>query len=83
MNTLGILMSELTFKPLRPATDSFYGPLNIFNYFSENTDDPPLFNVPVKMINDGVKTVFGDKTLKQFITGNFAVARIGKEVAKI
>lgn len=82
MNTLGILMSELTFKPLRPATDSFYGPLNIFNYFSENTD-PPLFNVPVKMINDGVKTVFGDKTLGQFITGNFAVARIGKEVAKI
>ena len=82
MNTLGILMSELTFKPLRPATDSFYGPLNILEYFGESTD-PPMYNVPLKMINDGIKTIFEDKTLGQFITGNFAVARIGKEIAKV
>lgn len=82
MSTMAIVMSELTFKPIKPATDSLYGPVNIIQYLGENTD-PPIYNVPTKFIADSYKTILGDKTVGQLITGNFALARIGKQAANI
>ena len=82
MNALAIVMNELMFRPLDPATDSFFGPWNIIKYVGEGID-PPIYKVPVKATADAFKTVFGDKTLGQFITGNFAFARIMRQIANL
>jgi hypothetical protein len=82
MNALAIVMNELMFRPLDPATDSFFGPWNIVKYVGEGID-PPIYKVPVKATADAIKTVFGDKTLGQFVTGNFAFARIMRQVANL
>ena len=73
------LMTELTFRPLKPATDSLYGPINIIQYLGSQTD-PPVYNVPLKAGTDLLKTAFGDKTIEQFATGNFAIVRLFKNV---
>ncbi len=73
------VMTELAYRPLKPATDSLYGPINIIQYLGSQTD-PPVYNVPIKAITDVFKTVLGDKTLGQFVTGNFAIARLFKHV---
>ena len=77
MNMLSIVMSELIYRSFNPATDSFYGPLNIIKYLGEGMD-PPIYNVPTKFVSDAWKTAFGNKTVGQFITGNFAFARVMK-----
>ena len=82
MATVGIILNELLYKSFDPATDSFYGPLNIIKYLGEGTD-PPIYNVSNKFISDAWKTAFGNKTTGQFITGNFAFARIMKAVANL
>ena len=82
MSTVGIILTEFTYKPFDPATDSFYGPLNIIKYLGEGTN-PPIYNVPTKFISDTWKTAFGNKTVGQFITGNFAFARIMKAAANL
>ena len=82
MTIMAQVLNELTYKSFGPATDSFYGPLNIVKYLGEGTD-PPIYNVPTKFIGDSFKTLFGDKTFAQFVTGNFAFARIMKQTANI
>lgn len=82
MATVGIILNELAYKSFGPATDSFYGPLNIIKYLGEGTD-PPIYNVPTKFISDAWKIAFGNKTVGQFVTGNFAFARIMKAVANL
>ena len=42
--------------------------------------DPPMYKVPVKLIKDTGNTVFGDKTFKQLVTGNIAIARTYKDI---
>lgn len=73
------LITELAYRPLKPATDSLYGPINIIQYLGQSTD-PPIYNVPLKALSDASKVVFGNKTIEQFITGNFAITRIFKYV---
>lgn len=82
MTVMAQVLNELTYKSFGPATDSFYGPLNIVKYLGEGTD-PPIYNVPTKFIGDSFKTLFGDKTFAQFVTGNFAFARIMKQTANV
>lgn len=81
-NNLEILLTELAYRPLRPATDSLYGIYNVIEYLGEGMD-PPIYNVPTKFVADAWKTAFGNKTTEQFITGNFAFARIMKQVADV
>lgn len=73
------LMASLTYRSLNGARDSFAGPLNVIEYFGEQMD-PPMYKVPVKLIKDTGKTIFGDKTFQQLITGNIAVARTFKDI---
>lgn len=82
MSIMAQVLNELTYKSFGPATDSFYGPLNIVKYLGEGTD-PPIYNVPTKFIGDAFKTIFGNKTFGQFVTGNFAFARIMKQTANV
>lgn len=82
MSVLGMVANELAYKSFDPATDSFYGPWNIVKYLGEGTD-PPIYNVPTKAISDAWKTAFGNKTVGQFITGNFAFARVLKQTANV
>ena len=73
------LFASVSYKSLNGARDSFAGPLNIVEYFGEQLD-PPMYKVPVKLITDTSKTIFGDKTTAQLITGNIALARTYKDV---
>lgn len=82
MAIVGIILNELAYKSFDPATDSFYGPLNVIKYLGEGTD-PPIYNVPTKFISDAWKVAFGNKTVGQFVTGNFAFARIMKAAANL
>ena len=80
MDGINILLTEMAYRPLKPATDSLYGIYNVIEYLGENTD-PPIYNVPTKFVADAWKTAFGNKTAGQFISGNFAFARIFKQLA--
>ena len=82
MQAINILMSEMLFRPLKPATDSLSGIYNVYEYLGEGMD-PPIYNVPTKFIADAWKTAFGEKTAAQLITGNFAFAGIAKQVANV
>jgi len=73
------LMASLTYRSLNGARDSFAGPLNVVEYFGEQMD-PPMYKVPIKLIKDTGKTIFGDKTFQQLITGNIAMARTFKDI---
>lgn len=73
------VLMESIFRPIKPAADSLFGPINVIQYLGSGTE-PPLYNVPLKLGSDLFKTVFGDKTITQFITGNFAIARIFKNI---
>lgn len=73
------LLASISYRSLNGARDSFAGPLNIVEYFGEQLN-PPLYKVPVKLISDTSKTIFGDKTFKQLITGNIAIARTYKDI---
>jgi hypothetical protein len=61
MNNIEILLTELAYRPLKPATDSLYGIYNVIEYLGEGTD-PPIYNVPTKFVADAWKTAFGNKT---------------------
>ena len=80
MDGINILLTEMAYRPLKPATDSLYGIYNVIEYLGENTD-PPIYNVPNKFVADACKTAFGNKTAGKFISGNFAFARIFKQLA--
>lgn len=82
MEQINILLTELAYRPLKPATDSLYGIYNVIEYLGEGTD-PPIYNVPTKFVSDAWKTAFGNKTAEQFITGNFAFARVLKPIANV
>lgn len=82
MSIMAQVLNELTYKSFDPATDSFYGPWNIVKYLGEGTN-PPIYNVPTKFVGDSFKTIFGEKTFGQFVTGNFAFARIMKQTANL
>jgi hypothetical protein len=73
------LLASITYRSLNGARDSFAGPLNIVEYFGEQLN-PPMYKVPVKLITDTSKTIFGDKTAAQLITGNVAIARTYKDI---
>ena len=61
MEQINILLTELAYRPLKPATDSLYGIYNVIEYLGEGTD-PPIYNVPTKFVSDAWKTAFGNKT---------------------
>ena len=39
-----------------------------------------MYKVPVKLISDTGKTIFGEKTFAQLVTGNIAIARTYKDI---
>ena len=73
------LLASITYRSLNGARDSFAGPLNIIEYFGENLN-PPMYKVPVKLISDTSKAIFGDKTFKQLVAGNVALVRTYKDI---
>ena len=73
------LLASISYRSLNGARDSFAGPLNIVEYFGEQLD-PPMYKVPVKLVKDTGNTLFGEKTFKQLITGNIAIARTYKDI---
>ena len=72
------LLVEILYKSSSRAWDSFQGPLNIVNFVGENMN-PPVFQIPMKLITDSGKFLFGEKTFGQVITGNFAIGRAYKD----
>lgn len=73
------LLASISYRSLNGARDSFAGPLNIVEYFGEQTN-PPLYRVPVKLIKDASNTVFGEKTFTSLLAGNVAAIRTYKDV---
>ena len=68
------LVTEVLYKSTSRAWDSFQGPLNILNFVGENMN-PPVYQIPIKLITDSGKFLFGDKTFGQLVTGNLAIGR--------
>lgn len=72
------LVVEVLYKSTSRAWDSFQGPLNIINFVGENMN-PPVYQIPIKLITDSGKFLFGDKTFGQLVTGNLAIGRSYKD----
>lgn len=79
LNLASKLFASVTYRSLNGARDTFAGPLNIFEYFGEQMD-PPMYKVPIKLVKDTGKTIFGDKTLTQLLAGNVSMIRTYKDV---
>lgn len=75
------IMAELGYKSFRQAGDSFRGPYNILDYVGDS--NPPLYKVPTKLMGDAAQFVLGDKSFRQLVTGNFAIARAYRDTSKI
>ena len=82
MESMAIVLSELVYRPLKPATDSFYGPLNIIQYLGTGTN-PPVYNVPTKFASEALKLAVGKRSAGQFISNNFAFASVYRKAAKV
>lgn len=37
--------------------------------------NPPVYQIPIKLISDSGKFLFGEKTFGQILTGNLAIGR--------
>lgn len=72
------LVTEVLYKSTSRAWDSFQGPLNIINFVGENMN-PPVYQIPIKLVSDTGKFLFGEKTFGQLITGNIAIGRSYKD----
>lgn len=72
------LVTEVLYKSTSRAWDSFQGPLNIINFVGENMN-PPVYQIPIKLISDTGKFLFGEKTFGQLVTGNIAIGRSYKD----
>jgi hypothetical protein len=72
------LLVEILYKSSSRAWDSFQGPLNIVNFVGENMN-PPVYQIPIKLITDSGKFLFGEKTFGQVVTGNLAIGRSYKD----
>lgn len=79
LNVAQRLAMSITYRSLNGARDSFSGPLNVFEYFGEQME-PPIYRVPMKLIQDGGKVIFGDKSLGKFIASNFAIIRAANDI---
>lgn len=78
---LANLAVEVLYKSSGRMYDSFSGPLNIIEYFGENTN-PPIYQVPIKVITDSGKWIFGEKTFGQLLTGNISAFRAYRDTYK-
>ncbi len=65
---------EVLFKSSSRSYDGFKGPINIIEYLGNNTN-PPVYTMPVKVLNDLGSFVFGDKTFGELTTGNIAILK--------
>lgn len=72
------LIVEVMYKSTSRAWDSFQGPLNIINFVGENMN-PPVYQIPMKLISDTGKFLFGEKTFLSVVTGNLAIGRSYKD----
>lgn len=73
------LFASIAYRSLNGARDSFAGPLNISEYFGEQLN-PPIYRVPMKLIQDSGKAAFGDKTWMSVASGNIALFRAYKDI---
>lgn len=69
---------ELIYKGAGSSYDTFKGPLNIVEYLGNSTN-PATYKVQSKILNDSYNLFFGDKTLKQTISGSQAFFRSMKD----
>lgn len=75
------IMAELGYKSFSQSGDTFRGLYNIIDYVGDS--DPPMYKVPTKLMGDAAKVVLGDKSFRQLVTGNFAIARAYKNTAQL
>ena len=72
------LATEILYKAGGRSYDSFRGPLNFKDWLGDNTASP-MYEVNLKVMQDGLKVVTGRKSVSDAFMGNFAVARAGKD----
>ena len=72
------LATEILYKAGERSYDSFRGPLNFKDWLGDNTASP-MYEVNLKVMQDGLKVVTGRKSVSDAFMGNFAVARAGKD----
>lgn len=77
-----VLFENIIFKGGSRSYDGFKGGWNAIEYLGEDTD-PPIYNFPIKLTADVFKTVFGDKTVGDVLTGNLGVFRAFQTVNKV
>lgn len=68
------MMVELFYKSGKTVPDTFGGILSIGKYILDDVD-PAAPNVSIKVVKDGCKTLFGEKSLNNFLYSNLPVMR--------
>lgn len=75
---LANLVTEIIYKGGSKSYDQYAGPLNVLQFFGENMN-PPYYTANIKLINDCMRAIFGDKEWNTVLTGNIALFRNGKD----
>jgi hypothetical protein len=73
-NPLLLALEGTVYKGGLRSYDGFRGIYNAVDYLGDNFD-PPIYQFPIKLTTDVAKTVFGDKTFMDILTGNVAPFR--------
>lgn len=75
------MLVELLYKSSSSSYEGFKGPWPIIDYIFHDTQ-PSAANVSIKVVTDGVRTVFGSKTLDSYLYTNMPFFRTFKDTAK-
>ena len=75
---LANLLTEIMFKSWSRSYDSFMGPLNVIQFFGENTN-PPFYSNSVQIMKDAASVAFGDKSFKYLLFNQTGFTRSFKD----
>ena len=75
---LANLATEIFYKAGSRSYDSFRGPLNFKDWLGDNTASP-MYEVNLKVGQDALRMLSGNKTPLDVFVGNFAALRSGKD----
>lgn len=74
------LIAEWTYKPASRACDQYKGVFNILTFFGEGTN-LPYYSVPVQVLSETGKALFGEKSWKYLMFDNLGVTRSVRDTA--
>lgn len=72
------LLTEILYKSWSRSYDSFTGPVNIIQFFGENTN-PPFYSNSIQLIKDALSVTFGDKSFKYLLFNQTGFTRSFKD----